>query len=309
MNQILVTGEEENKKIKEKKERKVIDIKKIVIFFSISIIFLGICIICTGVYSKIKIKETMIASATPEVLIERNDDNNTIEVKVSHIKGIKYLTYKWNDEEEVIINGNNQNTINQTIDLIGGVNTLTVTATDETDKTVTYQKEYTAGNIPEISLQAVQNGVKVISSCEDEIEKIIYDWDGQESQTIEVNSKNYEGIINTLKGKHTLNIKVINKNGIEATKTQTVIGDTEPSVDVVAELSDNGVEFVINVEDDEKITKIEVTLNDQEKEVIEVNDIKFNKRIKMEQGENKLLVTAYNLNGLQKTVGRKFNNN
>ena len=133
----------------------------------------------------------MITSATPEVLIERNDDNNTIEVKVSHIKGIKYLTYKWNDEEEVIINGNNQNTINQTIDLIGGVNTLTVTATDETDKTVTYQKEYTAGNIPEISLQAVQNGVKVISSCEDEIEKIIYDWDGQESQTIEVNNKNY----------------------------------------------------------------------------------------------------------------------
>ena len=201
------------------------------------------------------------------------------------------------------------NEIKQSIELIGGKNTLTVTVVDENDKSVTYQKEYTAGNIPEIKLEAVSNGVKIISSCQDGIEKIIYNWDNQQSETISVDNPAYEGTIETPKGKHTLNIQVIGKNGIEATKTQVVVGDTEPTVEVKAELTDTGVQFVIDAEDDEKITKVEVTFNDQEKEIIEVNDSKYNKRIDMKQGENKLLVTVYNVNGLQKTVGRKFSNN
>ena len=52
MNQILITGEEINKETK--KEKKVVEINKIVIFFAVCITILGICIVFAGIYSKIK---------------------------------------------------------------------------------------------------------------------------------------------------------------------------------------------------------------------------------------------------------------
>ena len=70
MNQILDTGEEQfknnninygnynqNKKQKVYKEKSVIEINKIVIFFAISILILGICIIAGSIYAKDKINK------------------------------------------------------------------------------------------------------------------------------------------------------------------------------------------------------------------------------------------------------------
>ena len=68
MNQILITGDEnyknnKNKKEKQKKQKQpkipkettTVGINSIVIFFSISIIILGICLISGSVYAKEKI--------------------------------------------------------------------------------------------------------------------------------------------------------------------------------------------------------------------------------------------------------------
>ncbi len=330
MNQILFTGDEgPEKKQKEqyinpKKQKapnfntiaqnnytskKVVGINKIVIFFSISIIILGFCLIGGSIYAKEQINEEVEANATPLVNITRNDNNNTIEISVSHIRGIKQITYQWNEGEEQVINENNQKNVTETIDLIGGKNILTVTVTEENGQTVRYQKEYSLGNIPTITLENVDNGVKIISYAEDIIDYITYSWDEGEETTIEVGDQNYEGVISAPKGRHSLKITVVDQQGIPAEKTTTVIGATVPVIKVQLGKKDDGLYFVINIQDEDNLKNVKITLNDQEAENIEVNDKTYYAEIKLEDGENRLMIEAENSNGLTATEKKSFDTN
>ena len=306
MNQILITGEE---KVKVKKEKKVLPVNAIVLFFSICIIILGICMISCSVYAKDKINEVVEANTKPQVEINRNDDNNTIEINVKHIRGIIKIAYKWNDEEQKVIEENNQKNISETIDLPGGENKLTVTITEENGESVTYEKQYKAGNIPVIKLEAVSNGVQLTSTSEAKISYILYSWDDGEEQKIEVANTSYEGIINAPKGEHLLKITVVDENNMEAKKEQKVVGDTEPTLTVKPDYVDGKVAFVIDAEDDELIRTVEITHNGGTKETINVNDTKYHNDLVMTDGEtNTLIVTVTNKNGLQKTLRVKFDN-
>ena len=306
MNQILITGEE---KIKRKKEKKVLPVKVIVSFFAICIIILGICMISCSVYVKDKINEVVEANAKPQVEINRNDDNNTIEINVNHVRGITQIAYRWNDEEETVIDGNNQKNVSETIDLLGGQNTLTVTVTEENGESVTYEKQYKAGNIPTIKLEAVSNGVQLTSTSESTIKYIVYSWDDGEEQKIEVGDSSYEGIINAPKGEHMLKITVVDENNMEAKKEQKVVGDTEPTLTVKPDYVNGKVSFVIDAEDDELIRTVEITHNGGTKQTIDVNDTKYHNDLEMTTGEtNTLIVTVTNKNNLQKTLRVKFDN-
>ena len=306
MNQILITGEE---KVKVKKEKKVLPIKVIVSFFAICIMILGICMISGGVYAKDKINDVVEANAKPQVDINRNDDNNTVEINIKHIRGIKQISYRWNDEEENVIDGKNQKNISETIDLIGGQNTLTVTITEENGQSVTYEKQYKVGNIPVIKLEAVSNGVQLNSTSEIKIDYIVYNWDDGEEQKIEVGNTSYEGIINAPKGKHILKIRVVDVNQMEAKKEQEVVGDTEPTATVKPQYVDGKVAFVIDAEDDENITTVEITHNGEAKQSENVGNTTYHKIVEMTEGEtNTLIVTVTNINGLQKTLRVKFDN-
>lgn len=307
MNQILITGEE---KVKIKKEKKVLPVNVIVSFFAVCIIILGICMISGSVYAKDKINEVVEASAKPQVDISRNDDNNTIEINVKHIRGISQIAYRWNNEEETIIDGKNRKEITETLELIGGENTLTVTITEENGQSVTYEKQYKVGNIPEIKLEAVSNGVQLTVTSETLLDYITYNWDDGEEEKIEIGDQStYEGIINAPKGKHTLKIRVVDINKMEAQKEQNVVGDTEPTLTAKPQYVDGQVAFVIDAEDDEGIITVEITHNGGVKQTEDVNDKTYHKDIIMTTGEtNTLIVTVTNINGLQKTSRIKFDN-
>lgn len=310
MNQILVTGDEilTEKVKKVKNPKKVLPINGIVIFYAISIIILGICMISGSVYAKGKINETVEANIRPEITVDRVNDS-TLQISVIHIRGIKTVTYKWNDEQETTINGNNRKDISETIDLIGGENTLKITATEENGQTQTFEKTFIAGNIPEIKLEAVANGVKIIASSEEKIDYVQYSWDDGKMQKIEVGEKQYEGIINAPKGEHILKIEVVDVNEMKARKEQKVVGDTEPTVNVRTELVNGKIAFIIDAEDDENLKTIEITHNGGEKQVIEVNEKTYHKEVIMTEGEkNTLIVTAINENNLPKTRRVKFDN-
>lgn len=308
MNQILYTGEE-NVVRPVNKQKKVLPINGIVVFYAISIIILGICMISGSVYASGKINETVEASIMPEISAERNDEDNTILISITHKKGIKTVTYKWNDEAETTIDGKNRKVVTETIKLIGGENILKISATDENGKTQTLEKKYVAGNVPEITLQAVANGVKIIATSEEKIDYVQYSWDNGEVQKIEVGEKKYEGIINAPKGKHLLKIEVVDINEMKASKEQAVVGDTEPTVNVKSKLVNEKATFVIDVEDDENIETITIIHNGGEEQVIEVNAKTYHKEIIMTEGEiNRLMITATNINGLSKTRKVQFEN-
>mgnify|MGYP004548227307 CR=1 FL=1 len=303
MNQILITGDE---KIKAKK---VLPIKGVTALFAICIIILGICMISGSVYAKGKINQVVEANTKPQVDIERNDDDNTIEINVKHNRGISKIVYRWNNEEETVIDGKNRKDVTEKIDLIGGENTLTVTITEENGQSVTYEKQYKVGNIPQITLEAVSNGIKLTSTSENKIDYIVYSWDDGEEQKVEVGDTSYEGVINAPKGKHTLNIKVVDENKMEAKKEQEVVGDTEPTLTVKPDYVNGEVAFVIDAEDDELIKTVEITHNGGTKEIINVNATTYHNDLVMTTGEtNTLIVTVTNNNNLQKTSRVKFDN-
>ena len=307
MNQILITGEE---KVKLKKEKKVLPIKTIVSFFAICIIILGICMISGSVYAKEKINEVVEANSKPSVDITRNDENNTIEINVKHIRGITKIAYRWNDEEDTVIDGKNRKNITENIDLIGGENVLTVVITEENGQTVTYEKRYKVGNIPVIKLEAVSNGVQVTATSEEaKISYISYNWDDGEEQKITVDEKEYSGVISAPKGLHTLKIEVVDSNNMKTKKEQAVVGDTEPDLTEEPQMVNGKATFVIDASDDEGITTMEITHNKGTKQTIQVNDKTAHQEIVMTSGEtNYLTVTVTNVNGLSKTIRHKFDN-
>lgn len=310
MNQILVTGDESINKGKTipNGQRKLVEINAVVIFYAISIIILGICMISGSIFVRNKINQVVEDNTKPVVDIVRNDDNNTIELNISHIRGIQTIEYRWNSGEEVRISGNNKQQIQEVINLLGGTNILTVKITEENGQTVSYKKEFTVGNIPEITLEAVSNGVKVTVSSEKEIDYITYSWDGGEIQTIEVGQNEYVGTINAPKGIHKLKIEAVNINNIKGIKEQTVVGDTEPTLNITAAMINGKPCFVVDAEDDEQITNVEIVQNEGTKQVFNVNDKTYHNEVEMIPGINKILVTVYNKNGLSTKIGRQFNN-
>lgn len=315
MNQILVTGGESDrinktqKMPKVKKEKRPLSKKAIVIIYALSIIILGICIIIGSIYSKEKINETVESTTKPTVDIVRNDDNNTLEISVNHIRGITKLEYWWNNDEATTINGNNQKQLTETIELLGGTNVLTLEITEENGQTVKYSKQYTASNIPTIELEAVSNGVKIISTSESEIDYITYNWDNGENQEIQVGDTQYEGIIIAPMGQHTLTIEAVDINGNKASKIQQVVGATEPTISISAAYLSNGkVGFVIEATDEDQIATVELTLNDGTPQTIEVNDKTYKGEVEMVAGENRLKVVVKNRSGIEKTQGAKFVN-
>ena len=305
MNQILITDEENIRQPK-----KLLPIKAIVIFFAISIIILGICMVSGSVYARNEINRVVEASIRPEISVERNDEDNTVTINVTHIRGIKTVTYRWNDEEEIMVNGRNKKEISETIDLIGGENTLKISVTEENGQIKTFEKTFIAGNIPEIKIVgAVDNGIEIYAASEEKIDYIQYCWDDQEMQRIQVGEKEYQGIINAPKGQHTLKIEAVDTNGIKAELEQKVVGDTEPTANVQSTMIDGKMKFVIDAEDDENIKTVEIIHNSGEKQVINVDDKTYHEEITMTEGEiNTIIVTVTNENGLQKTRRIRFKN-
>lgn len=310
-----MTGEEKNQKTKavpkfkqEREERKLLDINVIVVFFAITIMILGICMISSSVYANTKIHETVEANTKPVVITNRNDDDNTVEIHVTHIRPIKSIVYRWNEGEETTLSGENKTDITKTIDLIGGTNTLTVKVTEENGQTVTYRKEYTVGNIPVIELEAISNAVKIKITSEENIDYLMYHWDNDEKQTINIGDKEYEGNITAPKGEHKLYIEVVDEKGIKTTLDRKVVGDTAPTIKFGAAIIDGKVSFIVDVEDDEEIKEVEITLNSGAKQTIEVNDKTYHGEFEMTSGFNTIAVTAYNLNGISSDNGAKFTN-
>lgn len=307
MNQILITGDEYIKQPKGQ-GRNVLEIKRIVIFFSITILLFGICLITGSVYAKEKINSTVEANAKPVLNVNMDEVSNTLALNITHIRGIETVTYRWNNEQENVINGNNQKSIQTIVPLLGGQNVLEVNIKDENGQTVTYRNTYTSTKIPEIRLEAISNGIKMIITSEENIDYISYQWDNEAEETIEVGEKEYQGTINAPKGQHTLKITAVDVNGNEGTKTQAIVGDEAPTLTIKADRINGKTVFVIDAEDDQEITKVEITLNNGIEQVINVNDKEYHEEIEMVEGENKIKVVVYNLNNLETTKGGKFNN-
>lgn len=287
MNQILSV---EMSKDKPKKS----NIKSIIIFFSIVLIIFAIIIAIVGVFllekkQKEQPQNTVITGTQPNINVEIQSDSK-LNIIVTHDKEISNVSYNWNDEDPVEQINIGQSNYELEVDIPSGTNTLNISVTDINGVTQTYSNEYSGSNI---MLEQVEDKIKITVQDEKTIAYLSYSWDDDQNKQLTINNTKAEQLIDAVEGEHTLKIIVEYADGTKTTKTQLIKGDLKPEIKVTTDR----INFIINASDDEGLTKMTMNLNGNDLDEIIINNEKnYTTSVPLQDGENKLIVTVYNVN-------------
>lgn len=299
MNQILSVENTKNKKPKSA-------IHSILIVFSVILIIFGIGLTSTGAYSYYRgltsglDKSIVSEESTKPVITTERVNASTINIVVTHDKGIVSLTYSINDGQATEVNCDNKMEFKQEVELPIGSSKLTIIAKDINGISSSYENTFEVEDKPSITLEQVDGKIKATIESKNNIDYVMYYWDEDEANAMKgtINNTKTEPMIDVLEGTHTLNIIAVDVNGNQTKKSQKIIGDNKPKIDVKT----NGKVFRIIASDDEGLSKIEYTFNSQEMQTEEVGDKEYTKDLELQAGKNNLTVTVYNKNGLSETT-------
>ena len=294
MNQILSMNIEKSKK------KSKVSIKKIVIVFCIILIIFGTGITVNGSYSYYKnLKEKterqlfINNSEKPNITTER-ENANTINIVVSHDKEIAYISYSINEQDEIEINANNRINIKEQVTLKAGTNNIKITAKDIIGITSIYETTVEVEDGPMISLTPLEGKIQAVTQGSNaDIDKISYYWDNnvETATVLTINDIKNETLIDvSLEGEHVLHVEAIDKEGKRSFKSQKIEGVSKPTIEITTDKT----YFYIKATDSQELAKIEIKLNNNEVITEEINSIEYNKKITLENGENKLTVKVYN---------------
>lgn len=309
MNQILAV---EPKKKKEKKQKSSssgpVEIRSILKFFAIITMIFGILMICSGSYSMYINTQTANRNAKPTINVVEN--GNSLELTVSHSRELVSVTYRWNNEEETEIQTNGNREVSQTIDIPSGTNTLNIYARDINGQEVRYEQNYTIQGDITIEFSVETDGLKISTSGKDELSYMTYRWDEEEETRVDINNTSFEQTIEIPKGQHTLTVVVVDVNNKTETKEQEVKGVTKPTINISLDQENGELGFLVTVTDEEGLRRIEFTLNEEEryKQEFDDNTKEFTYKFPIKEGENKILVTAYDINDVTEEAGARFQN-
>lgn len=307
MNQILSTSMPTDNK---KKNRNVqpIAIGSILKFFGVAMLIFGIFLIGIGFYATYENQNyKQEQNIEPTISIE-NKTNNVIMLKITHKKNIARVEYNWNGGENTVVSGNNGKYLEKKISMPSGTNTLHVLIVDEDGKEMTYEKQYKIES--NINIEVSGNKIKITYEGDTKILYMTYRWDEEEEKTLEINNTSIEEEIDAIKGLHTLTVIVVDENNNTATKQQKINGVSKPKVSV--RVDEQKEHFVIQASDDEKLSKIEFRLDQDENQEFVLNleekDMKelqyvLPDSLKLKAGENIIEVTVYNSNGVSEETG------
>lgn len=304
MNQILSI-----EKPGKNKNKKKTSIKSIVIVFSIMLMILGMGMISTGAYSyykniskKPKDNLEITYNTKPIITIQR-ENSNMIVIVASHDKEIKNITYNFENEESVTVNGTGENTLQTEVKLPSGSSTININATDINGITSSYQSSFEAQEKPTIALEQVGTQIQATIESNININTIVYYWDDdlENATTYTINDTKNVTLIDVNPGIHVLTIKVEDVEGHKeevVKRVNGVVQDKEPEITVTTD----GNKFFIEVKDDDNLTKLEYKLNSGEIVTKEINGKEYQTEVDLVQGVNKITVNAYNENGTKGTA-------
>jgi len=301
MNQILLTN---NQNIKKKSSGNYNgndssgDMKKIIIFFAITILVFAIAII--GLYAyKMSKTDKKEAIAKPELIIEQIEKQ--VKIIATAEAGINKIVYTWNDEQPTEVEMNGRTKHEEALEIPEGQNTLKVIVTDKNDDKIESSKEFYIEETKKPTIQldeTIGNGkVKITATDENSsIKYITYRWNDEEETTVEAeeNQTTLEVTIDVKRGKNTLTVIAVN----EFAKTETVEkifnGVNNPIIEVTRE----GNVIYMKVTHDIGFEKIEFNINGTEyiydkdfyKYDGERKEVSYKYNLK--QGENKVIIKA-----------------
>ena len=312
MNQIL-SVETPKKKNKKNNTGGPIEIEKIVRFFAVFMILFGICLIANSSYSMYKDTQIANKNAKPTIQVS-NTSEKELTLKVTHNKALSKVTYSWNNEEPKGIQTNGKKEVEEIITRPNGTNRLKIYASDINGQEVNYEQTYTVEGNVDIQLSTEGSGLKISVVGQDDLSYMTYRWDEEEEQKVDINNTTIEQTIDIPKGQHTLTVIVVDKNNQTTTKVQEVKGVTKPEISIEIDTSEGEPKFFVKVTDEEGLKRLEFVIDEgtenekrYKQENFEEGTKEFEYKFPIHDGENKILVRAYNTNDVSSEKGAKVN--
>ena len=309
MNQILSTSMPiDDKKKKRKKNGQPVPIGSVLKFFVIAIFVFGALLIGAGTYAMYKNQGNQQGQNLEPTISIENKTDNTIMLKITHKKNIDRVEYSWNDEDKNIVSGNNGKYLEKEISVPSGTNTLHVLVVDEDGKEMTYEKQYELES--NINIEVSGNKIRITYEGDTTISYMTYRWDEDDENTVEINDTKVDEEIQAIKGLHTLTVVVVDEDNNTDTKKQKINGVSKPKI--IMGIDEEREHFVIQASDDEKLSKLEFRLNEDDDQKFVLNLEEKNLKelqyvlpdtLKLKTGENIIEVTVYNSNGVSEETG------
>jgi hypothetical protein len=294
MNQILQT---------ENKKNAPVEIKKVILFFAIAIVIFGIVLIGGGLYAVMNknteeenpIQQQPIIEATkPDINVTQTDDK--ISVDITHTKAITSVTYKWNDEAEQEIETNDSLSVSEELTIPFGTNTLYITAIDNDGQEANYINEFVQdGNGKPVIELLLTNENKIRIKVQDAqgLKYIRYTWNSGNYVTVEANVedlKTIDELVEIPLGQNTLRVEAVNIDDMITVKELEVKGVKRP----VVSLRQDGSDLVISINDEVGLKVVNFTINGKKYQIPCADLTEVSAKVPLEQGENKIELTAEN---------------
>ena len=165
-----------------------------------------------------------------------------------------------------------------------------------------------------IELKVEGNNINITANGKEQLSYMTYRWDEEEEQKVDINNTTIEQTIDIPKGQHTLTVIVVDKNNQTTTKVQEVKGVTKPEISIEIDTSEGEPKFFVKVTDEEGLKRLEFVIDEgtenekrYKQENFEEGTKEFEYKFPIHDGENKILVRAYNTNDVSSEKGAKVN--
>lgn len=297
MNQILFTGDKNNS----------LEIRKIIKFFCVVIIFFAILLTILGGYLFFKHKRNIDIAKKVEIpTITIETQNGMAKVNIKNEITLKNVFYSWkNGQESEFVNAKGKKELSEEIFLPNEDTILNLRMIDMNDQEFKYSQEFkyieTKDNAkPRITLASNTTGKIDISVTDNkEIADVQYKWNDSEPIKIEIGEDQKTNLtyqIDALEGKNKLIVIAKDSSENEAQAEKEIVTVTKPTIN----LKKSKGEIIIRVSDEEEVTKVEYEINGTKyvKENTGDNKKEFEIRDLLVKGENLIKVIAYNKAGL-----------
>lgn len=295
MNQILNYGKSQNVDN--------IGIKPVIKFFAVVIILFAIIIASQGVYNIININ-SIRSGIVENPVMTAIQEGSSVNITLEYSLGIDKVIYNWNNYEEAIIKGNGKTKVQEKLILPIGTNKLNLSIVDSKGKMTKFEsKEFVFdsnidSNKPQIELQKGSNvgTIKIHVTDDKELEKINYQWNDEETITpeIQIGLNSFDIDIAAKPGERVLTVIAIDKSGNEQKISKTIKGTKKPEITVIKD----DKFLLLNIKDEEKISKIEYNLNGTQTTLDNINQSEYEFKLELISGENFVIVTAFDSDGL-----------
>ena len=221
---------------------------------------------------------------------------------------MSYVTYSWNGEEENKVTGlsDDEKSLTTEIDsrsVKKGTNKLVVKAYDKAGNVETVEKEVQGANGSEIQVNQEDDNIVVKVKNDINITKIIYTFNGEEKTIDNINKNEYEFKLPLKDGENKISISAYAdslKSDYENTFTKKVYGTNGPKISALRDEN----EIIINITDENNITKVTYNFNGEEKTVDNINKKEYQLKLNLVDGNNYIIVDAYNQNDKSQYKGK-----